>query len=261
MVIRKSRTFLPDGADDALGRQAGGAEMTIEPTFDYAQRLVALEQSNGVTNAPKARATVARRVRLGVGSLENILRKRVKTIPALVRDRFEDALIGAIEGQIKRLEDELAALRQLRGARRLDPLAVAEIETDLAALRERLTALTAAERMGAALMAFEETEVGAMKGPQAEISASISGPRVGALRLTLSFSPAGADKFGLAERPRARPPWSKRFGPAAPCARRAAISKPSSTRSMQNSGRSGWRPCNCGSGWTLMRGTAKGRAA
>jgi hypothetical protein len=62
---------------------------------------------------------VARLARIGHGTLENILRKRVKNISGVVRDKITDALIAALQRQIEGLTNELSIVQC---ARRADPL-------------------------------------------------------------------------------------------------------------------------------------------
>ncbi len=112
-------------------------EMTAEPTFDFAERLVAIERGAGMTLA-QAIASVARHARIGNGTLENILRRRVKHVSGVVRDRITAALMAALNRQIESLSNELAVVRSTLCA---DPQSVAEIEADIAALAARMKEL------------------------------------------------------------------------------------------------------------------------
>lgn len=84
----------------------------------------------------RARERIAARARIGVGTLENIIRMRVKRIDAAVRDRLQALLIHDLETEIARLTHELEVARQ-SGAH-LTSASISEVETHLARARDLL---------------------------------------------------------------------------------------------------------------------------
>jgi hypothetical protein len=63
--------------------------------------------------ADTARSSVARRIRIGAGSLTNIIKCRVKAVKADVRDRLVAAAIADLTNEINRLDHERQLLRQM----------------------------------------------------------------------------------------------------------------------------------------------------
>jgi len=98
----------------------------------YVLSLYRIERARGCS-APAAWANVARRARLGLGSLQNIVRNRVKKIDGQVRDRLQALLIREIEAEIARWIHELELARQ--GSARLAGERVGEAEAHLEALK------------------------------------------------------------------------------------------------------------------------------
>ena len=86
--------------------------------------------------ADTARASVARRVRLGVGSLTNIIKRRVKSVSAEVRDRLVAAAIADLTLEISRLEHERQLLLQMGASPAHDDMRA--LEGALAAAREAI---------------------------------------------------------------------------------------------------------------------------
>lgn len=101
----------------------------------------------------RARERIAERARIGVGTLENIIRMRVKRIDAAVRDRLQALLIRDLETEIARLTHELEVARQ-SGAH-LTSASISEVETHLARARDLL-----ASSASATASAFTNTETG-----------------------------------------------------------------------------------------------------
>ena len=96
-------------------------------------------EKNRTGSADAAKATVARRLRVGVGSLTNIIKRRVKTISADVRDRLVSAAIQDLTNEITRLDHERQLLLQMGTSPMAD---------DMRALESALeTARQAIERM------------------------------------------------------------------------------------------------------------------
>lgn len=83
-----------------------------------------------------ARASLANRLRIGVGTIENLLRGRLKRIDADLRDRLHALHINELEHEIARLSQELVIARLT--AAFSDPDEIGEVETCLAQAREKL---------------------------------------------------------------------------------------------------------------------------
>lgn len=115
----------------------------LDPTYEFARRLVEIEHFRGGDMSVAIR-TVARRLRIGTGTLTNILRKRVKGISGELGRRIDNALVSAINRQIESLDNELC---KVRGSLRIDPVAVAEIAADITSLRDKLARLSPTEKL------------------------------------------------------------------------------------------------------------------
>lgn len=76
-----------------------------------ARRLIEGEKRRNSVNADEARNRVASRLGVAPGTLENLLLGRLKGVASYLRDRLRSAVIRQIEGEIKRLEHELAVAR------------------------------------------------------------------------------------------------------------------------------------------------------
>lgn len=59
-----------------------------------------------------ARQTLATKLRVGVGTLENLIRGRVKRIDAEIKSRLDALLIRELEAEIARLTHDLEVARQ-----------------------------------------------------------------------------------------------------------------------------------------------------
>lgn len=104
----------------------------------YARRMTDIETRRGEgfsdEDAPYKR--VARRVGISPGTMENALRKRLKSKAAWVRDILRSAYIKELSKEIGALENELEIARR-EEARSTDS-EILEIEAVVQALRERL---------------------------------------------------------------------------------------------------------------------------
>ena len=86
-----------------------------------------------------ARISMARQLGIGLGTLENIIRLRVKTIRADLRDKIHTLWIKTIEAELARLEHEREmALKTYASA---DPSQMAEMEIVLEKARALLRQL------------------------------------------------------------------------------------------------------------------------
>jgi hypothetical protein len=120
MNIRSLRTFLQ------------GTKMS---SVLIAQNLERRERARGLT-LPDARMRLADKLRIGVGTFENIVRNRVKRVDENIRDRLQALLVRELETEIARLSHELEIARQ--GGSHIAIEQVGEIETHLTAARSLL---------------------------------------------------------------------------------------------------------------------------
>lgn len=97
MFIHKSRLISPED------------EMTSAVAI--VRNLERRERSR-VSSLRIARQRLAEKLRVGYGSLENLIRGRVKRLDAAIRDRLHALLIRELEAEIARLSHELAVARQ-----------------------------------------------------------------------------------------------------------------------------------------------------
>jgi hypothetical protein len=115
MIIRQSRTTMPKDA--------------MSSAFTIAQTLERREKAR-VGSVGNARRSLANKLRIGVGTFENLVRERVKSVDAAIRDRLHALLIRELESEIERLTHELAKARQTGS--HLASVEVGEIEAHLA---------------------------------------------------------------------------------------------------------------------------------
>jgi len=119
-----------------FGRNQTGQEDAVPATASaraYAVSLERIERSRGATQED-ARRSIARRLRVGFGTFNNIVRDRVKRIDERIRDRLHVLLVHELEAEIARLSHDLETVRRSGGALGSDE--VREIETHLAAVRQ-----------------------------------------------------------------------------------------------------------------------------
>jgi hypothetical protein len=73
-------------------------------------RLERIERERGA-DRDAARRTVARRIGIAPGTVENIARGRKKSVAGWIEAKIKDAAINALEQEMRRLECELAMVR------------------------------------------------------------------------------------------------------------------------------------------------------
>ncbi len=103
---------------------------------DWASALEEREQTRSGVSLPNARATVARRIGVAPGSLENLRRGRSKGVRAFLYEKIRAAFIRECEQEMARLAHELEMARQ--AGLRSDSVEIGEIKAHFAALRELL---------------------------------------------------------------------------------------------------------------------------
>lgn len=89
-----------------------------------------------VSSKADARRSLAAKLRVGIGTVENLVRGRVKRVDASIRDRLQALLVRELESEIARLTHELHLARQ--GGEHLASEQVGEIETHLQKARALL---------------------------------------------------------------------------------------------------------------------------
>jgi hypothetical protein len=120
-VRRTSRLSMPTEYND-MGSVASIAA--------FSRSLVKREQQRSGVDAQSAIRRVAERLRIGHGTIGNLVRDRVKSICFTIARRIVSAAISDIEQERRQLEHEHQALMAL-GAH-ADPAALAEVEEGLA---------------------------------------------------------------------------------------------------------------------------------
>ena len=86
-----------------------------------------------------AQRSLANKLRIGHGTLENLIRGRVKSVDAAIRDRLQAQLIRELELEKMRLEHELAIARQ--GGATPDSNEILEVEALLSRARAVLNGI------------------------------------------------------------------------------------------------------------------------
>ena len=99
-------------------------------------RHLELRERGRVFSVPLARRNLARKLQVGVSTVEYLVRGRAKRIDVAIRDKLQALFVREIEQEIARLHHELAMVRQ--SGTHLASLEVGEIETHLEAARSLL---------------------------------------------------------------------------------------------------------------------------
>lgn len=103
---------------------------------DWASALEEREQTRSGVSRPNARRSVARRIGVAPGSLENLCRGRSKGVRAYLYEAIRAAFIRECEHEMARLAHELEMARQ--AGLRSDSDEIGEIEAHFAAIKELL---------------------------------------------------------------------------------------------------------------------------
>lgn len=126
-VRRDSRLSMPTEYSD-MGSVASIAA--------FSRSLIKREQMRSGGDAETAIRRVANRIKVGPGTIANLVRNRVKTICFDMARRIVNAAITDIENEKRHLENEHQALVAL--VHHADPSALASVEQGLAIVREGL---------------------------------------------------------------------------------------------------------------------------
>lgn len=102
----------------------------------FTERLETIEAQRSGAPLTVVRPTVARRLGVAPGTLENIRRGRIKDVRKGVFDSLKDGLIRELQAEMRRYEFELQILRQTG----TDPRSpeISEVEAGLAQARKAL---------------------------------------------------------------------------------------------------------------------------
>ena len=88
-------------------------EMSSVPALAQVARGMIQREKNRLGCPQAARDTVARRIKIGAGSLSNLIRERIKTVSADLRDRLVSAAIADLTNELTKLEHERQLLLQM----------------------------------------------------------------------------------------------------------------------------------------------------
>jgi hypothetical protein len=133
----------PEISQSVLERDVVTAAPAFEKARDYALALEGLGRSRGLKK-DQARRWIAQRARTGFGTIDNIIRERVKTVDEKIRDKLQALLVPELEKEIARLTNVLAAARRGGGV-----LAAANVRKVQACLAEARSLLSDRTRPGA----------------------------------------------------------------------------------------------------------------
>jgi hypothetical protein len=111
-------------------------EPRMSTSVAIAQSLERRERDRG-KSVPDARRELARKLRAGIGTVDNLVRGRIKRVDDTIRDRLRALLMRELEAEIQRLTHELETLR--RGGHHLASQHISEVEAHLEAARLILT--------------------------------------------------------------------------------------------------------------------------
>ncbi len=109
MVIPRSGRVVQQSEVPALNDAAA-----FDSARDYALRLERFARSKGM-NVGEARRWCAREGRVGVGTFENIVRNRVKTVDEKIRDKLAKLVVKLWRAEIARLNRELETIETVGG--------------------------------------------------------------------------------------------------------------------------------------------------
>ena len=110
-------------------QRTGINEPDMNCAITLAQTLERKERARGLS-VLEARQAIARKIKVGVGTVENLVRGRVKRADAAIRDKLQALVVRELEGEILRLTHDLEMAR--RGGLHLASVEVGEIEAHLA---------------------------------------------------------------------------------------------------------------------------------
>lgn len=113
-------------------------ETTMDLTSDvemanaFVARIEAIEAGRRSVSQRRAREDLAARLKTNPGTLENMRRLRLKSIPHWLMTRIRAEFINVLQSEVARLEHEIAISRQIGTDHRDDDLAKAEAQISAA---------------------------------------------------------------------------------------------------------------------------------
>jgi hypothetical protein len=110
----------------------GTNEPRMTTAVALAQSLERRERDRGI-GVPAARAELARKLKIGIGTVDNLVRGRIKRVDETIRDRLRALFMREIEAEIQRLTHELETLK--RGGHHLASQQIGEVEAHLASAK------------------------------------------------------------------------------------------------------------------------------
>lgn len=110
----------------------------------FSRSMIRRERARSGCDQEEAIRNVAGRIKIGAGTLANIIRNRVKDVGFRIGGIIIAAAIADIENERKQLEHELALLVDL--GPNADPADLAEVEECLAVARQGLARMKGAAR-------------------------------------------------------------------------------------------------------------------
>lgn len=90
-----------------------GSDMSSVPVLAGVTRGIVRREKYRVGDATVARQATARRLRIGLGTLKNLVYERIKTVSSELRDRIVAAAIADLSNEINKLEYEKQLLVQM----------------------------------------------------------------------------------------------------------------------------------------------------
>ena len=90
-----------------------GSDMSSVPVLAEVTRGIVRREKYRVGDATVARQATARRLRIGLGTLKNLVYERIKTVSSELRDRIVAAAIADLSNEINKLEYEKQLLVQM----------------------------------------------------------------------------------------------------------------------------------------------------
>lgn len=108
------------------------SEPRMSTAAAFAQTLVRRERQRG-QSAEEARKWLAGKLKVGAGTVRNLVRGRVKRVDDTIRDRLRALVVRELEAEIQRLTHDLEVLKA--SGHHLGSDEVAEVDAHIAAAK------------------------------------------------------------------------------------------------------------------------------
>jgi hypothetical protein len=112
------KTMHPRGVDKNVRGKAVSATADVQTASGMLSRIEAIE----------GRPHLAKRLRASPGTLENLRRLRLKTVPSWLMDRLRAELVAVLSNEVRKLEHEIHIHRQIGSRHSDDDLRAAEAQ-------------------------------------------------------------------------------------------------------------------------------------